>query len=202
MKYKTLLGAICGLALALAACAPATATEVPATLMPTTVVTEPPVATDTSVATEVATETSVATEVATDTPSVDTTGTAGVPVTGEATVNVADVGTYGSVLVNSDGMPLYVFSSDTGGTSACTGDCTSEWMPLASQGSPAAGTGVDASLLGTITRDDGTMQVTYNGHPLYTFASDTGAGDAAGQGMEDNGGTWNLITATGEPLQQ
>jgi predicted lipoprotein with Yx(FWY)xxD motif len=202
MKNKTLLAAICGLALVLAACAPATATEVPATLVPTTVVTEPPVATDTAAATEVATETSVATEVATDTPSVDTTGTAGVPVTGEATVNVADVGTYGSVLVNGDGMPLYVFSSDTGGTSACTGDCATEWMPLASQGSPAAGTGVDASLLGTITRDDGTMQVTYNGHPLYTFANDTGAGDAAGQGMDDNGGTWNLITATGEPLQQ
>ena len=202
MKYKTLLAAICGLALVLAACAPATATEAPATLVPTTVVTEPPIATDTSVATEVATETSVATEVATDTPSVDTTGTAGVPVTGEATVNVADVGTYGSVLVNGDGMPLYVFSLDTAGTSACMDDCATEWMPLASQGSPVAGTGVDASLLGTITRDDGTMQVTYNSHPLYTFASDTGAGDAAGQNMQDNGGTWNLISATGEPVQQ
>jgi predicted lipoprotein with Yx(FWY)xxD motif len=46
------------------------------------------------------------------------------------------------------------------------------------------------------------MDVTYNGHPLYTFADDTGSGDAAGQGMEDNGGTWNLISATGEPIQQ
>ena len=200
MKYETLLGALCGLALVLAACAPAaTATNPPATFEPTTVVTEPPV-TESPVATEppVATDTSVAT----DTPSVDTTATVGVPVTGEATVNSADVGTYGTVLVNGDGMPLYVFSMDTGGTSACTGDCTTEWTPLASQGSPAAGDGVDATLLGTITRDDGTMQVTYNGHPLYTFASDTGAGDAAGQGMQDNGGTWTLISATGEPVQQ
>ena len=200
MKYKTLLGAVCGLALVLAACAPAaTATNPPATFEPTTVVTEPPV-TESPVATEppVATDTSVAT----DTPSVDTTATVGVPVTGEATVNAADVGTYGTVLVNGDGMPLYVFSMDTGGTSACTGDCTTEWTPLASQGSPSAGDGVDATLLGTITRDDGTMQVTYNGHPLYTFASDTGAGDAAGQGMQDNGGTWTLISATGEPVQQ
>jgi predicted lipoprotein with Yx(FWY)xxD motif len=125
----------------------------------------------------------------------------GVPVTGEATVNVADVGTYGSVLVNGDGMPLYVFSLDTGGTSACTGDCTSEWIPLTSQGTPAAGEGVDATKLGTITRDDGSMQVTYNGHPLYTFANDTGSGDAAGQGMEDNGGTWSLISATGDMVQ-
>lgn len=198
MKYKTLLGAVCGLALVLAACAPATATESPATFEPTTVVTEPP-------ATEspVATETSAATEApaATDTQTTDTTATVGVPVTGEATVNVADVGTYGSALVNGDGMPLYVFSLDTGGTSACTDDCAAEWIPLASQGTPAAGEGVDATLLGTITRDDGTMQVTYNGHPLYTFASETGSGNAAGQGMDDFDGIWNLISPTGDPIQ-
>jgi predicted lipoprotein with Yx(FWY)xxD motif len=188
MKYKTLLGVICGLALVLAACAPAApATNPPATFEPTTAATEPP-------ATEA--------PAATDTQAAGETPTVGVPVTGEATVNAADVGTYGTVLVNGDGKPLYVFSLDTGGTSACTGDCTTEWIPLASQGSPAAGDGVDATLLGTITRDDGTMQVTYNGHPLYTFASDTGAGDAAGQGVQDNGGTWNLISATGEPVQQ
>jgi predicted lipoprotein with Yx(FWY)xxD motif len=198
LNSKTLLGALCGLALILAACAPAATPNPTATLEPTTVATEPP-ATETTVATEppAATDTSVAT----DTPSVDTTETVGVPVTGEATVNVADVGTYGSVLVNSDGKPLYVFSLDTGGTSACTGDCTSEWIPLASQGTPAAGEGVDATKLGTITRDDGSMQVTYNGHPLYTFADDTGSGDAGGQGMEDNGGTWSLISPTGDMVQ-
>jgi len=200
MKYKTLLGAVFTLALVLAACAPAaTPTNPPATLEPTTAATEPP-------ATEApaATETSAATEApaATDTQAAGETPTVGVPVTGETTVNTADVGTYGTVLVNGDGMPLYVFSKDTGGTSACTGDCTTEWIPLASQGAPVAGDGVDATLLGTITRDDGTMQVTYNGHPLYTFADDTGAGDAAGQGMEDNGGKWNLISATGEPVEQ
>ena len=199
MKYKTLLGAICALGLVLAACAPAaTPTSPPATLEPTTVATESP-------ATEApATETSAATEapVATDTQAAGETPTVGVPVTGEATVNTADVGTYGTVLVSGEGKPLYVFSLDTGGTSACKGECTTEWMPLASQGSPVAGDGVDATLLGTITRDDGAMLVTYNGHPLYIFADDTGSGDAAGQGMEDNGGTWNLISATGEPIQQ
>ena len=200
LKSKTLLGAICGLALILAACAPAATPNPTATLEPTTVVTEPPLETETSVATETAAATE--TSAATDTPSVDTTETVGVPVTGEATINVADVGTYGSVLVNGDGMPLYVFSMDTGGTSACTGNCTADWMPLASQGSPTAGDGVDATKLGTITRDDGSMQVTYNGHPLYTFASDSGSSDAAGQGMDDAGGTWNLISPEGEPVQK
>jgi len=208
MKSKTLLGAICGLALVLAACAPA-ATPAP-TLVPTTVVTEPPVtespvATESPAATEspVATDTSEATEAATtETLSTDTTSTVGVPVTGEATVNVATVGTFDSALVNGEGKPLYVFSKDTGTTSACTGECTSEWMPLATQGSPVAGTGVDATLLGTITRDDGTMQVTYNGHPLYTFANDTGSDKAAGQGMQDNGGTWNLISSSGDAIEQ
>ena len=205
MKSKTLLGALCGLALILAACAPAaTATNAPATLEPTTAATEPP-ATEAPSATEasVATETSAATEAsaATDTPSVDTTETVGVPVTGEATVNVADVGTYGSALVTGDGMPLYAFSLDTGGTSACTDDCAAEWVPLASQGTPAAGEGVDATLLGTITRDDGTMQVTYNGHPLYTFVDDTASGDATGQGMDDFDGIWNLVSPAGDAVQ-
>ena len=113
---------------------------------------------------------------------------------------VADVGTFGSALVNGDGMPLYVFSLDTGGTSACADDCAAEWPPLASQGAPVAGDGVDATLLGTITRDDGTMQATYNGHPLYTFVDDTTAGDAMGQAMDDFGGTWSLISPAGEMI--
>jgi predicted lipoprotein with Yx(FWY)xxD motif len=116
-------------------------------------------------------------------------------------VNVAEVGTYGSALVNGEGMALYAFSLDTGGTSACTDDCAAEWPPLASQGAPVAGEGVDATLLGTITRDDGTMQVTYNGHPLYTFVDDTAPGDANGQGLDDFDGIWNLVSPAGEPIQ-
>jgi predicted lipoprotein with Yx(FWY)xxD motif len=166
--------------------------------MPTTVVTEPPM-TESPVATEspVVSETAVATE----SPAATEPGGTGVPVTGEATVNVANVGTFGQALVNGEGMALYAFSLDTGGTSACTGDCATEWVPLASQGSPVAGTGVDATKLSTITRDDGTMQVTYNGHPLYTFESDTAAGDATGQAMDDFGGTWTLVSPTGDLIQ-
>ncbi len=197
MKYPTLLGAICALALVLAACAPAAATESPATLEPTTAATEPP-ATESPAATEppVATDTSAAT----DTPSVAETATVGVPVTGEATVNVADVGTYGSALVDGEGRSLYLFTKDTqnSGASTCSGDCLAKWPALTSQGSPVAGEGVDATLLGTITRDDGTMQVTYNGWPLYYYAQDTAAGDANGQGVGD---VWYLVSPAGEAIQ-
>lgn len=206
MKHLTLMGAMLVLALLLAACGPAataapTATTAP-TLAPTEVqVTESPVATESPAATE----SPVATESPAATGSPAATEATGVPVTGgEATVNVANVGTSGSVLVDGNGMPLYVFSLDTNGTSACKAadGCSAEWLPLASQGAPAAGNGVDATKLGTITRDDGTMQVTYNGHPLYTFAQDTAGGTASGQGMNDFGGTWNLISAAGEPVQK
>lgn len=208
MKHPVLPGAMLVLALLLAACGPAataapTATTAP-TLAPTEVqVTESPVATESPAATEspVATEPAVATETST-TGSTDTTATAGVPVTGEATVNLADVGTFGSVLVDGSGRPLYAFTSDTqnGTSSTCTDPtCTANWQPLTSQGSPVAGTGLNSSLLGTITREDGTMQVTYNGWPLYTYTGDTTPGTANGQAV---GGKWFLVTATGDMVQQ
>jgi predicted lipoprotein with Yx(FWY)xxD motif len=186
MKYPTLLGAILLLALLITACGPAT-TAIP-TSEPTLVMTEPPLATDTAAAT--------------DMPADETaTATAGVPVTGEATVNMSDVGTYGSALVDDQGRSLYLFTNDTqnSGISSCSGDCLVEWPPLLSQGgAPLAGTGVDASLLGTITRDDGTLQVTYNGWPLYYYADDTVAGDALGQGVND---IWFLVSPAGEMIQ-
>jgi predicted lipoprotein with Yx(FWY)xxD motif len=190
MRSKTLLGALLLVTLVLSACGPAT-TPSP-TALPTTVVTEPP-ATESPVATEPA---------ATDTQAAESP-TAGVPVTGEATVMASDSTEYGPILVDGDGAALYVLAEDTqnGGTSACTGDCTQEWIPLQSQGAPVAGTGVDATLLSTITRDDGTLQVTYNGRPLYHFDEDMAAGDTNGQGVEDEFGHWSLVSATGEPVQ-
>lgn len=62
--------------------------------------------------------------------------------------------------------------------------------------------GVDATLLGTITRDDGTLQVTYNGWPLYLFAGDTAAGDTNGQGLDEFGGLWFLVSPAGEAIEQ
>lgn len=192
MKYKTLLGAMLLLALLITACGPATTAS--PTLVPTMVVTEPSM-TETMVATEPATEPAM-----TESPVATEPGGTGVPVTGEATVNVATVGTYGQALVDGNGNALYVFTADTqnGTASACTGDCAAAWPPLASQGSPQAGTGADATLLSTITRDDGTLQVTYNGWPLYTYSGDVAPGDAMGQGLN---GKWYLVSPAGTAIQ-
>jgi predicted lipoprotein with Yx(FWY)xxD motif len=196
MKYPTLLGAIMLLALLITACAPATPapTETAQSTETEPAMTETAIATESPVATEPA---------ATDTQAAESP-TAGVPVTGEATVNVSESAGFGPVLVDGQGRSLYVFMSDTqdSGTSACTGDCAVEWPPLLSQGAPVAGTGVDATLLGTITRDDGTLQVTYSGRPLYLFLGDAAPGDMNGQGVTDAFGQWFLVSATGEPVQQ
>jgi predicted lipoprotein with Yx(FWY)xxD motif len=197
MKYPTLLGAILMLALLLAACAPAatpTATELPATIEPTIEATEMP-ATEMPATEMPATEAPAATDTAT------TDATAGVPVTGAATVNVTEVGTFGQALVDGEGRSLYLFTNDTqdSGTSSCTGDCLVKWPPLLTDGEPVAGTGMDAAMLGTITLPDGTTQVTYNGWPLYYFADDTAPGDALGQGV---GGVWFLVSPTGEMIEQ
>jgi predicted lipoprotein with Yx(FWY)xxD motif len=104
--------------------------------------------------------------------------------TGGATVEAKPVGTIGTVLVaGSNGMTVYNFTMDTkdSGTSACTGGCSSTWpaLTVAAGATPTGGAGVTGTL-GTITRDDGTLQVTYNGLPLYFFKNDKAPGDAAG----------------------
>lgn len=93
----------------------------------------------------------------------------------------------GDVLTDGDGNTLYLFEQDTAGQSNCEGQCLAEWPALA--GTPAAGDGTDASLIGTIKRSDGSTQATYNGHPLYYFADDSSPGDVTGQ---DNDGFYVL----------
>jgi predicted lipoprotein with Yx(FWY)xxD motif len=113
------------------------------------------------------------------------------------TVQLAD-SHLGSILVDGEGMTLYLFESDTGTTSTCTGDCAATWPPLIAE-EPAAGEGVDESLLGTTTRDDGEVQVTYDGHPLYLFASDESPGDTQGQGVGD---VWFVVDASGKAVTE
>ena len=198
MKYPTLLGAILMIALLLAACGPATTpivTEPPVTIEPTLEPTDVPTdapATEAPAATDTAAATDAPTEAPTEAP--------GVPVTGAATVNVAEVGTFGQALVDGTGRSLYLFTNDTqdSGTSSCTGECLVNWPPLLTDGEPVAGTGVDTAMLGTITLPDGTTQVTYNGWPLYYYIDDAAAGDANGQGVGD---VWFLVTPAGEMIQ-
>lgn len=103
----------------------------------------------------------------------------------------------GTVLVDGNGFALYAFMQDGAGTSNCSGDCAAFWPPLATTGPAEAGEGVDAGLLGTLTRDDGSQQVTYNGMPLYRYSEDNAAGDTTGQGFSN---AWYLVTPAGEML--
>ena len=116
------------------------------------------------------------------------------------TVSVAHNGKPGQILVDSQGRTLYLFKADVGAKSACTGACATAWPPLLAKDTPTAGTGLTASKLGTITRSDGNHQVTYNGHPLYTFVKDTKPGDTNGQGVTAFGATWFAVSPAGNQV--
>jgi predicted lipoprotein with Yx(FWY)xxD motif len=115
------------------------------------------------------------------------------------TVGVANSG-LGDILVNSQVHTLYLFQADSGTTSACYGACATAWPALRATGQPTAGTGANASLLGTTQRSDGGPQVTYNGHPLYTFVKDQNAGDTTGQGLNAFGASWFALTSAGNQV--
>lgn len=114
----------------------------------------------------------------------------------DATVAVRSTEEYGDVLVDSEGMSLYLFTQDEGSESTCYGDCEQNWPPLTVDGDPMAGDGVTASL-GTTERDDGSMQVTAAGTPLYYFANDSEPGDTSGQGVSD---VWYLLGPDGSQV--
>jgi predicted lipoprotein with Yx(FWY)xxD motif len=113
-----------------------------------------------------------------------------------ASVGTAKVGNLGTVLVDGTGLTLYLFQSDHGSTSSCTGSCASTWPALTTSGDATATDGADSSMLGTTTRDDGSTQVTYNGHPLYLYSGDSAPGDANGEGISD---VWFAVTTQGTP---
>jgi predicted lipoprotein with Yx(FWY)xxD motif len=121
-----------------------------------------------------------------------------VPVTGGTTVNVGQNDTLGSFLVDDKGMTLYLFTKDTPNTSNCYEKCATAWPPLLTTGNPVAGKGVDASMLGTTTRTDSSVQVTYNGWPLYYYEKDQAPGDVVGQ---DVGDVWFVISPAGEKVE-
>jgi predicted lipoprotein with Yx(FWY)xxD motif len=98
------------------------------------------------------------------------------------------------VLTNSAGHTLYWFAPDTSTTSKCTGSCATYWPPV--KGPATAGSGVTGTL-GVITRSDGTMQATYDGHPLYTYVGDSAPGQNKGNGLNLSGGLWHEVTVSG-----
>jgi predicted lipoprotein with Yx(FWY)xxD motif len=105
---------------------------------------------------------------------------------------------YGKALFGPSGKVVYVFGADRGTTSRCYGACATAWPPLLTSAKPLAGTGVEAKLLGTTTRRDGKLQVTYNGHPLYYYEADT-PGKIMCQHATMHGGLWLIIKPDGQP---
>jgi predicted lipoprotein with Yx(FWY)xxD motif len=95
-----------------------------------------------------------------------------------------------TVLTNAKGFTVYSFAPDTPTTSKCYGSCAAYWPPVT--GTPAASPGVPGRVA-TIKRTDGTEQLTYNGHPLYTYVGDTAAGQARGNNLNLNGGLWHEV---------
>ena len=117
---------------------------------------------------------------------------------GAGVVSLGNVQKLGMVLVDSNGMTLYDFHKDKGTTSSCYGPCAEGWPPMLTEGEPTVGNGAMASKLGTTERKDGTMQVTYAGHPLYTFVEDKKPGEANGNDVSAFGAQWYALKGSGE----
>jgi predicted lipoprotein with Yx(FWY)xxD motif len=122
-------------------------------------------------------------------------------------VGTATHAQHGVYLVDPDGRSLYMFEIDTRGEgntlpeSKCESACAVNWPPLLSDGEVTASGEAETDLLGTLTRTDGTTQVTYNGWPLYTYSGDAAPGEVNGHDIEDSGGEWYLVTPAGERVE-
>jgi len=114
------------------------------------------------------------------------------PAAGSSALKTAKIGG-ATVVTNAKGFTLYWFVPDTATTSKCNGSCATFWPPV--KGPATAGAGVTGKLA-TITRADGSAQATYNGHPLYTYVGDHAPGQAAGDGLNVNGGVWHEVTVS------
>jgi predicted lipoprotein with Yx(FWY)xxD motif len=126
---------------------------------------------------------------------------------GSTTTNAASQATIavrttplGRILVDGNGMTIYLFEQDTGSSSTCNGSCAQFWPPVTTAGKPKAGAGIDAAKLGTTMRDDGKTEVTYNGHPLYLYAGDKHPGDTTGQGINAFGALWYVVSPAGKEI--
>ncbi len=121
---------------------------------------------------------------------------------GVTTVSVVHNGTLGSILVaGPKRRTVYLFAADKGPASTCSGACAEVWPPLTTSASPKAVGGADGADLGTITRSDGTKQVTYKGHPLYYYVGDPLSGDTSGQGINSFGAAWYVLAPSGSEVK-
>jgi predicted lipoprotein with Yx(FWY)xxD motif len=129
-------------------------------------------------------------------------GSSSVPAgSGSASVVSTRTTSLGTFLVDGQGRALYLWNADHGSKSTCTGACAQAWPPLTTTATPKVGGAVKSSLLGTAMRADGSREVTYAGHPLYTFTGDMAAGQTTGEGSVAFGAPWWVVTTGGTALQ-
>ena len=128
------------------------------------------------------------------------TSPASSPAVAAATIMVATDAKLGTILVDGSGKTLYLFVADKSTASTCYTSCAALWPPVLTTGAPVAGSGATGSLLGTTTRTDGKVEVTYAGHPLYYFIQDKKAGDTTGQGIDGFGGLWWVLSPAGKAI--
>jgi predicted lipoprotein with Yx(FWY)xxD motif len=117
-----------------------------------------------------------------------------------ATLGVENNNNLGEILADTKGRTLYLFQADVGRKSVCTGACAAAWPPLRAGGKPVVGNGASAAKIATGPRPDGGPQVTYNGHPLYTYTADRKPGDSNGQGLNAFGGLWYVVDPAGDQV--
>ncbi len=110
------------------------------------------------------------------------------------------VSSLGRILVDARGRTLYLFQRDRRRASTCYGACASIWPPLTTTGKPAAVRGAHAALLGTTKRKDAKVEVTYAGHPLYLYAGDAKRGDTKGEGLNQFGAKWYVLSPSGKKI--
>ena len=122
------------------------------------------------------------------------------PATTAATVIESHAGSAGSFLTSGSGRAVYLWAADSMNKSTCSGACAGAWPPVTATGKVTAADGAKAADLGTITRSDGSKQVTYDGHALYYFAGDSGPGQANGQGSDSFGAKWWLVAPAGTKI--
>jgi predicted lipoprotein with Yx(FWY)xxD motif len=106
---------------------------------------------------------------------------------------------FGDVLFDSDGQAIYYFDKESGSKSECYGECAEAWPPVLTKGEPQAGAGIQQGLLGTTQRDDGTTQVTYDGHPLYLYAHE-GPNQVTCHDVSEFGGLWLAVEPNGQAV--
>lgn len=119
-----------------------------------------------------------------------------------ATVAVTKNSELEEILVDDSGQTLYLFTADEKNNSSCSNACAGVWPPLTTQGAPTAGQGASADKLGTISRESGDTQVTYNGHPLYYYAPDKQPGDIKGQELDQFGAEWYVVSPSGNKVEE